>query len=69
MPKNYARTTMVLSKAVVRNLEIYCASTSASHSKLVEQIISDFLRAHGYQPDKMPKIIEIKYEDGSKATL
>lgn len=53
------RTTIVLPMALDRNLEIYCSKAGSTKSKVVEQLLFDFLSAKGFRPDQTPKSVEM----------
>lgn len=53
------RTTIAMPMALDRNLEIYCSKTGCTKSKLVEQLLFDFLSTQGFRPDKTPKSVEM----------
>jgi hypothetical protein len=54
--KNLTRTTIFLTETLNENLDALALKTGEPKGALVRQAVSDFLKTHGLQPDKRPKV-------------
>jgi hypothetical protein len=54
--KNLMRTTIFLTETLNENLDALALKTGEPKGLLVRKAVSDFLKTHGLQPDKRPKV-------------
>lgn len=55
------RTTIVYPVALDQNLEVYSIQVGRPKGEIIKEVLSDFLRTKGLQPDKRPKRIDVSY--------
>jgi hypothetical protein len=55
------RTTLVLPTSLDQNLELYAVQSGQPKSEVIKQVLSEYLRSRGFQPDKTPKSISVAY--------
>ncbi len=55
------RTTIMYPVALDENLEVYAIRVGRNKGEIIKQVLSDFLRSQGLQPDKRPKRIDVSY--------
>lgn len=51
------RTPLVLPAMLNRNLEFYCTEKGISKNSAVIEMIKEKLKADGYEPNKMPRLV------------
>jgi hypothetical protein len=51
------RTPLLLSAVLNRNLEFYCTEKGLSKNSAVLEMIAVQLKANGYDPTRMPKLV------------
>lgn len=55
------RTTIMYPVALDENLEVYSIQVGRAKGEIIKEVLTDFLRTKGLQPDKRPKRIEVSY--------
>jgi hypothetical protein len=55
------RTTIMYPVALDENLEVYSIQVGRAKGEIIKEVLSDFLRTKGLQPDKRPRRIEVSY--------
>jgi len=56
------RTTYFSTKNLNHNLTICAAQKGISKDELIRQVLADWVRNHGLDPDRRPKRIIVEYE-------
>ncbi len=51
------RTPLVVPAVLNRNLEFYCTEKGISKNSAVIEMIKEKLKADGYEPNKMPRLV------------
>jgi hypothetical protein len=51
------RTPLLMSAVLNRNLEFYCTERGISKNSAVLEMISEQLKAKGYEPTRMPRLV------------
>lgn len=55
------RTTIMYPVALDENLEVYSLQVGRAKGEIIKEVLTDFLRTKGLQPDKRPKRIDVSY--------
>jgi hypothetical protein len=55
------RTTIVYPVALDENLEVYSIQVGRPKGEIIKEVLSEFLKTKGLQPDKRPRRIEVSY--------
>jgi hypothetical protein len=63
MLANIKRLTVVLPIALDSNAEIYALQNRITKGRVIEMALFEFLKKAGLEPDKMPKQLEIEYDE------
>lgn len=61
--QSHVRTSILLTKALDKNLEAYCAIKSLSKNEAMQQLLKTALKnaGLGLDPDREPKTITVNY--------
>lgn len=57
------RTTVVMPVELDENWEVYALMVSKPKMVVIQEVLFEFLKSKGLQPDKRPRKIEVSYED------
>ena len=52
--RNSVRTTIILTEAIDRNLEVLAALTGRGKGEVIREALSAYLQGHGLKPEKLP---------------
>lgn len=55
------RTTIMYPVALDENLEVYSIQVGRPKGEIIKEVLSEFLKLKGLQPDKRPRRIEVSY--------
>ena len=51
-----ARMTVIMSKVLSRNLDLYCVEQDTGRGEVVREALTEFLTNRDYKPDQIPQL-------------
>jgi len=55
------RTTIFLTENLSRNLDLLAIQEGKSKGELIREVMSRYLREHGFHPDRRPARVNVEY--------